>query len=106
MKFISKIIAISLLLFCFSACSDETKELEEIIPPQEEPEKPEEEPEEKPEEPEEPEEEVVEKQIVMMRNAFKNVYAAAEKYGVNMRVAAYIVALSSLDEAMKVRGMY
>ena len=52
------------------------------------------------------EEEVVEKQIVMMCNAFKNVYAAAEKYGVNMRVAAYIVALSSLDEAMKVRGMY
>ena len=52
------------------------------------------------------EEEVVEKQIVMMRNAFKNVYAAAGKYGVNMRVAAYIVALSSLDEAMKVRGMY
>lgn len=51
------------------------------------------------------EEEVVEKQIVMMRNAFKNVYSAAEKYGVNMRVAAYIVALSSLDEAMKVRGM-
>lgn len=55
MKFISKIIAFSLLLFCLSACSDETKELEEIIPPQEEPEKPEEEPEEKPEEPEEPE---------------------------------------------------
>ena len=52
------------------------------------------------------EEEVVEKQIFMMRNAFKNVYAAAEKYSVNMRVAAYIVALSSLDEAMKVRGMY
>ena len=52
------------------------------------------------------EEEVVEKQIVMMRNAFKNVYVAAEKYSVNMRVAAYIVALSSLDEAMKVRGMY
>jgi len=52
------------------------------------------------------EEEVVEKQIVMMRNAFKNVHAAAEKYGVNMRVAAYIVALNSLDEAMKIRGMY
>jgi glutamate dehydrogenase/leucine dehydrogenase len=42
----------------------------------------------------------------MMRNAFKNVYAASEKYGVNMRVAAYIVALGSLDEAMKIRGMY
>ena len=52
------------------------------------------------------EEEVIEKQVVMMRNAFKNVHAASEKYGVNMRVAAYIVALSSLDEAMKVRGMY
>ncbi len=52
------------------------------------------------------EEEVVEKQIVMMRNAFKNVHTAAEKYGVNMRVAAYIVALNSLDEAMKIRGMY
>lgn len=52
------------------------------------------------------EEEVIEKQVVMMRNAFKNVHAASEKYGVNMRVAAYIVALSSLDEAMKIRGMY
>ena len=52
------------------------------------------------------EEEVIEKQVIMMRNAFKNVHAASEKYGVNMRVAAYIVALSSLDEAMKVRGMY
>ena len=52
------------------------------------------------------EEEVIEKQVVMMRNAFKNVHAASEKYGVNMRVAAYIVALNSLDEAMKIRGMY
>lgn len=52
------------------------------------------------------EEEVIEKQVIMMRNAFKNVHAAAEKYGVNMRVAAYIVALNSLDEAMKIRGMY
>ena len=52
------------------------------------------------------EEEVIEQQVVMMRNAFKNVHAASEKYGVNMRVAAYIVALSSLDEAMKIRGMY
>ncbi|MBR5588730.1 MAG: glutamate dehydrogenase, partial [Phascolarctobacterium sp.] len=51
-------------------------------------------------------EEVIEKQVVMMRNAFKNVHAASEKYGVNMRVAAYIVALNSLDEAMKIRGMY
>ncbi|MBQ7318151.1 MAG: Glu/Leu/Phe/Val dehydrogenase, partial [Phascolarctobacterium sp.] len=52
------------------------------------------------------EEEVIEKQVVMMRNAFKNVHAASEKYGVNMRVAAYIVALHSHNAAMKIRGMY
>ena len=52
------------------------------------------------------EEEVIEKQNTMMRNAFKNVYAASKKYGVDMRVAAYVVALSALDEAMKIRGMY
>ena len=52
------------------------------------------------------EEEVIEKQTVMMRNAFKNVYSTAEKYQVNMRVAAYIVALGTLAEAMKIRGMY
>ena len=52
------------------------------------------------------EEEVIEKQTVMMRTAFKNVYEAAQKYNVDMRVAAYIVALSTLAEAMKIRGMY
>lgn len=56
MKFISKIIAISLLLFCFSACSDDTKELEDLVPPQEETPDPEPEPEpETPVTPEEPE---------------------------------------------------
>lgn len=52
------------------------------------------------------EEEVIEKQNAMMRSAFKNVYAASKKYGVDMRVAAYVVALSALNEAMKIRGMY
>lgn len=52
------------------------------------------------------EEEVIEKQTAMMRTAFKNVYDAAQKYQVDMRVAAYIVALSTLTEAMKIRGMY
>lgn len=51
------------------------------------------------------EEEVIDKQNAMMRNAFKAVHEAAVKYGVNMRVAAYIVALSRLVEAMKIRGM-
>ena len=52
------------------------------------------------------EEEVIEKQTAMMIKAFKEVHAKAEQYGVDMRVAAYIVALSSLVEAMKIRGMF
>lgn len=52
------------------------------------------------------EDEVIEKQTVLMQQAFHNVYMASTKYGVDMRVAAYIVALNSLGEAMKIRGMY
>lgn len=52
------------------------------------------------------EEEVIEKQTAMMIKAFKEVHGKAEQYGVDMRVAAYIVALSSLVEAMKIRGMF
>ena len=52
------------------------------------------------------EEEVIEKQTAMMIKAFKEVHTKAEQYGVDMRVAAYIVALSSLVEAMKIRGMF
>ncbi len=51
------------------------------------------------------EEEVIEKQNAMMRKAFKAVYAKAEEYNVSLRVAAYIVALNSLEEAMKIRGI-
>jgi len=52
-----------------------------------------------------PEEEVIEKQNALMRKAFKAVYEKAKQYNVTLRVAAYIVALSSLEEAMKIRGM-
>ena len=52
------------------------------------------------------EEEVIEKQTQLMIGAFKNVYDMAKKYNVNMRTAAYIVALNRLDEAMKFRGAY
>ena len=52
------------------------------------------------------EEEVIEKQTQLMIGAFKNVYDMAKKYDVNMRTAAYIVALNRLDEAMKFRGAY
>lgn len=52
------------------------------------------------------EEEVIDKQTQLMIGAFKQVYDAAKKYEVNMRTAAYIVALNRLDEAMKFRGAY
>ena len=42
----------------------------------------------------------------MMVKAFKEVHAKAEEFKVNMRVAAYIVALNSLVEAMKIRGIF
>ncbi|EAX47020.1 Glu/Leu/Phe/Val dehydrogenase, C terminal [Thermosinus carboxydivorans Nor1] len=40
----------------------------------------------------------------LMVKAFNEVYKASQKYQVNMRVAAYIVALERLSEAMKLRG--
>ena len=52
------------------------------------------------------EEEVIDKQTQLMIGAFKQVYDPAKKYEVNMRTAAYIVALNRLDEAMKFRGAY
>ncbi len=51
------------------------------------------------------EEEVIEKQTQMMIKAFKEVHAKSVEYGVDMRVGAYIVALNSIVEAMKIRGM-
>lgn len=51
------------------------------------------------------EEEVIERQNALMRKAFKNVSETAVKYGVSLRVAAYIVALESIVEAMRIRGM-
>lgn len=52
-----------------------------------------------------PEKEVIEKQNALMRKAFKAVYEKAKQYNVTLRVAAYMVALGSLEEAMKIRGM-
>ena len=52
------------------------------------------------------EEEVIEKQESLMIDAFKKVYDTAKEHKVNMRTAAYIVALGHLAEAMKYRGMY
>ncbi|MDA0783976.1 MAG: Glu/Leu/Phe/Val dehydrogenase [Bacteroidetes bacterium] len=41
-----------------------------------------------------------------MKQAFDNVYATAEKYNVNMRIAAYIVALDKVASTLKLRGSF
>lgn len=50
------------------------------------------------------EEEVEKRQTQKMIEAFDAVFQAAQKYNVNMRVAAYIVALTRIVEAMRDRG--
>jgi glutamate dehydrogenase (NAD(P)+) len=42
----------------------------------------------------------------VMKMAFDNVYAAAEKYKVNMRIAAYIVAIDKVASTLKLRGSF
>jgi glutamate dehydrogenase (NAD(P)+) len=41
-----------------------------------------------------------------MMAAFKEVYAAADKYRVDMRTGAYITAVARVAEATKVRGIF
>lgn len=42
----------------------------------------------------------------IMKNAFDRVYDTAEKYGVSMRIAAYIVAIDKVAKTYKFRGGY
>ncbi len=42
----------------------------------------------------------------VMKMAFDNVYAASEKYKVNMRIAAYIVAIDKVASTLKLRGSF
>lgn len=52
------------------------------------------------------EEEVEQREETAMVSAFNNVYDMAKKYGTEMRVAAYIVALERITGAMKARGWF
>ena len=40
----------------------------------------------------------------VMKLAFDNIYAASEKYHINMRLAAYVVALDKVSTTLKLRG--
>lgn len=42
----------------------------------------------------------------VMKQAFEGVYQASQKYGVSMRIAAYIVAIDKVASTMKLRGIY
>jgi glutamate dehydrogenase (NAD(P)+) len=42
----------------------------------------------------------------IMKRAFQEVYQASQKYRVNMRVAAYILAISRVAQATLVRGLF
>lgn len=53
-----------------------------------------------------PEKEVNEKAEVSMVKAFHNVWDAAEKHKVSMRIGAYVFALDKLSKAIKGRGNY
>jgi glutamate dehydrogenase/leucine dehydrogenase len=41
-----------------------------------------------------------------MKLAFDNIYAASEKYKINMRLAAYVVALDKVSTTLKLRGSF
>lgn len=41
-----------------------------------------------------------------MKLAFESVYAASQKYGVSMRIAAYIVAIEKVSKVQKFRGVF
>ena len=42
----------------------------------------------------------------VMKQAFDHVYATSEKYGVDMRIAAYIVAMDKVASTLKLRGSF
>lgn len=41
-----------------------------------------------------------------MKLAFDNIYAASDKYNINMRLAAYVVALDKVSTTLKLRGSF
>ncbi len=42
----------------------------------------------------------------VMKQSFDNVFAASEKYGVNMRIAAYLVSIDKVASTLKLRGSF
>lgn len=51
-------------------------------------------------------EEVQEKQKILMKNAFEEIWSLSKEYNVNLRTAAYMMSIKRVDMAMKRRGWY
>lgn len=51
-------------------------------------------------------EEVQEKQKVLMKKAFEEIWSLAGEHGVEMRTAAYMMSIKRIADAMKLRGWY
>jgi Glutamate dehydrogenase/leucine dehydrogenase len=52
------------------------------------------------------EEEVNRRLDRMMRKAFDKVYATADTYDVSLRIAAYVVGVRRVSDALQMRGIY
>lgn len=51
-------------------------------------------------------EEVQEKQTILMKKAFEEIWQLAKDYNVDMRTAAYMMSIKRIADAMKLRGWY
>lgn len=50
--------------------------------------------------------EVQQKQTVVLRRAFKDIWNLAQEYGVDLRTASYMMSIRRIEKAMKARGWY
>ncbi|HPU95145.1 MAG TPA: Glu/Leu/Phe/Val dehydrogenase, partial [Candidatus Gracilibacteria bacterium] len=53
-----------------------------------------------------PEDEINKRADRYMINAFKNIWAVADKHKVSLRIAAYIFAIEKVSKSLKSRGSY
>ena len=50
--------------------------------------------------------EVQEKETVVLRRAFRDIWNLAQEYGVDLRTASYMMSIRRVEKAMKLRGWY
>ncbi len=50
--------------------------------------------------------EVQEKETVVLRHAFRDIWNLAQEYDVDLRTASYMMSIRRVEKAMKLRGWY